>query len=327
MQQKPLVSIIVPNYNHAKFLNERLDSIFNQTFKNFEVILLDDKSTDNSVEVLNQYQDERITHRIYNTTNSGSPFKQWKKGFHLAKGELIWIAESDDVADATFLEKMVKIFDEHQNVAVAYCDMFYIDENSKITNTHSQYIKSSHPTLWEDSHYEKGIDYIKNVMLKYCFISNASGVLFKKEKGIKYVDKILNYRCAGDWLFWNSILSEEDVYVYFRGKEKLNYFRHHSQTTRHTTTLEKSQNNLLEASNVIYQTLKMSNLVAEKLELKRRERMYLWAGSHSVWQSLQKSFYKILDIPMFEGVSKLSLYKFFIKFKLRKLKIIKLLRI
>lgn len=110
MQQTPLVSIIVPNYNHAKFLNQRLDSIFNQTFKDFEVIFLDDKSPDNSVGILNSYQDDRITHRVYNTTNSGSPFKQWKKGLELAKGDLIWIAESDDFADITFLEKMLPIF-------------------------------------------------------------------------------------------------------------------------------------------------------------------------------------------------------------------------
>lgn len=327
MQQKPLVSIIVPNYNHAKFLNERLDSIFNQTFKNFEVILLDDKSTDNSVEVLNQYQDGRIAHRIYNTTNSGSPFKQWKKGFYLAKGELIWIAESDDVADATFLEKMVKIFDEHQNVVVAYCDMFNIDENSQIIDSISENFNFFHPTLWEDSHYEKGIDYIKNFMLKSCFIVNASGVLFKKQKGIQHIDKILDYKRAGDWLFWNSILSEEDVYVYFRGKEKLNYFRHHSQTTRNYNSIEKKQNGVIEKSNVLYQTLIMSNLLTEKLEQKKREILYFWVRDHSVWQSLQKSFYKILDISMFEGVSKWSLYKFYIKFKLRQLKIIKLLKI
>lgn len=323
MQLKPLVSVLVPNYNHAKFLNERLDSIFNQTFKNFEVILLDDKSTDNSVEVLNQYQDERITHRIYNTTNSGSPFKQWKKGFHLAKGELIWIAESDDVADATFLEKMVKIFEEYQNVAVAYCDMFNIDENSQVIDSISENFSFFHPTFWEDSHYEKGVDYIKNFMLQRCFIANASGVLFKKEKGIQHIDKILDYKHAGDWLFWNSILSEEDVYVYFRGKEQLNYFRHHSQTTRTAKTL----NGLLEAINLTYQTLIMTNLVDEKLELKRKDLLYLWSDRHSICQSLQKSFCKILDTPMFEGISKWALYKFYIKFRLRQLKIIKLLRI
>lgn len=327
MPHPPLVSVIVPNYNHAKFLNERLDSIFNQTFKNFEVILLDDKSTDNSVEVLNQYQDERITHRIYNTTNSGSPFKQWKKGFHLAKGELIWIAESDDVADATFLEKMVKIFDEHQNVAVAYCDMFNVNENSQIIDSISENFNFFHPTLWEDSHCEKGIDYIKNFMIKSCFIVNASGVLFKKQKGIQHIDKILDYKRAGDWLFWNSILSEEDVYVYFRGKEKLNYFRHHSLTTRNYTSIEKKQNGVIENSNVLYQTLIISNLLTEKLEQKKREILYFWGSHHSVWQSLQKSFCKILDTPMFEGVSKWSLYKFYIKFKLRQLKIIKLLKI
>ena len=112
MNTSPLVSIIVPNYNHAKYLHQRLDSIFNQTCTNFEVILLDDLSTDNSIEILNSYNDSRISHRFYNKENSGSPFRQWKKGLEAAKGELVWIAESDDWADVSFLEKMIPLFSQ-----------------------------------------------------------------------------------------------------------------------------------------------------------------------------------------------------------------------
>ena len=102
---KPLVSIIVPNFNHAAFLAQRLESIYNQTFSSFEVILLDDASTDNSIEILNLYKNHpKTAHFIINTINSGSPFKQWQKGVELAKGELIWIAESDDYAAINFLE-------------------------------------------------------------------------------------------------------------------------------------------------------------------------------------------------------------------------------
>ena len=61
------VSVIVPNYNHAAFLPKRLESIFNQTYQDFEVILLDDASTDTSVEVLSQYADHpKVTHFVVN---------------------------------------------------------------------------------------------------------------------------------------------------------------------------------------------------------------------------------------------------------------------
>ena len=94
-----MVSVIIPNYNHAPFLKERIDSVLNQTYDNFEVIILDDKSTDNSKEVIANYRGHsKISHIVYNEENSGSTFKQWQKGFSLAKGDYIWIAESDDVA-------------------------------------------------------------------------------------------------------------------------------------------------------------------------------------------------------------------------------------
>lgn len=90
----PLVSIIIPNYNHAKYLDERIESCINQTFQDFEIIILDDCSPDNSKEVIEKYRNHpKVTNIIYNTTNSGSTFIQWNKGFEPAKGKYIWIGE------------------------------------------------------------------------------------------------------------------------------------------------------------------------------------------------------------------------------------------
>ena len=77
-----MVSVIIPNYNHAKYLEERIDSVLNQSYKDFEVIVLDDYSTDNSKEVINKYAGHpKVSHIILNEENSGSTFKQWHKGF------------------------------------------------------------------------------------------------------------------------------------------------------------------------------------------------------------------------------------------------------
>jgi glycosyltransferase involved in cell wall biosynthesis len=106
---KPLVSVIIPNYNHAAYLNERIDSVLNQTFRDFEVILLDDCSTDNSREIIESYRGhEKISQIEYNEVNSGSTFIQWKKGLDLAQGDWIWIAESDDVASNEFLSNAIE---------------------------------------------------------------------------------------------------------------------------------------------------------------------------------------------------------------------------
>ena len=94
----PLVSIIVPNFNHAHFLRQRLETIYNQTYKNFEVILLDDASTDNSQNILREFQKIHSdnTRLLINEKNSGGVFYQWRKGIEISRGDLIWIAESDD---------------------------------------------------------------------------------------------------------------------------------------------------------------------------------------------------------------------------------------
>ncbi len=99
-----LVTVIVPNYNHAPYLKRRIESILNQTYQDLELIILDDCSNDNSIDIIKQYQNhKKISHIERNEKNSGSPFKQWQKGIELAKGEYIWIAESDDYADPEFL--------------------------------------------------------------------------------------------------------------------------------------------------------------------------------------------------------------------------------
>ncbi len=80
----PTVSVIVPNYNHARFLRQRIDTILAQTFQDFELILLDDCSTDESRTILREYTSDKRVRLEFNEVNSGSPFKQWKKGLEMA---------------------------------------------------------------------------------------------------------------------------------------------------------------------------------------------------------------------------------------------------
>lgn len=128
-------SVIIPNYNHAKFLKERIDSVLNQTFQDFELILLDDYSKDNSREILGSYEsDSHVTHILFNEINSGSTFRQWLKGFELSKGEYIWIAESDDFADLHFLEKANEILTQSANsISLLYYPSNIVNEKSEFS--------------------------------------------------------------------------------------------------------------------------------------------------------------------------------------------------
>ena len=81
------VTVIMPNYNHAPYLKQRMDSILAQDYPNFEVILLDDASTDNSAEVLSEYtKHPKVKKIIVNDTNSGNTFLQWLRGIKEATG-------------------------------------------------------------------------------------------------------------------------------------------------------------------------------------------------------------------------------------------------
>src|SRR5258707_14882309 len=91
---RPRVSVIIPNYNHARYLRKRIETVLEQTYQDFEVILLDDCSTDGSSSIIDEYRNDSRVRMGLNEKNSGSTFKQWNKGVGLAEGKNVWIAES-----------------------------------------------------------------------------------------------------------------------------------------------------------------------------------------------------------------------------------------
>lgn len=234
--EHPLVSVIIPNYNHAKFLNERINSVLIQTYKNFEIIILDDKSTDNSVDIIKQYSDNKhVTHIVINKDNSGSPFIQWQKGFELAKGELIWIAESDDACEDTILETLVKEFIIDPNCVIAFCKSIKID-----TNGHKIGEAGMKGNIRMD-----GISFFEKYLYRYCFINNASSAVFKKEVLNRIDWRHTSFKGSGDWILWIEISRCGNIaYVDL----PLNYFRIHGSNT--TTIQLHSGKNELEAIEV-----------------------------------------------------------------------------
>ena len=215
----PKVSVIVPNYNHARFLRQRLDSIFNQTFQDFEVIILDDCSTDNSKEVIEEYRNRsQVSHIVYNETNSGSPFKQWAKGFDLAQGEYIWIAESDDWAELNFLDVLTDILRKDDQLGLVYCESYWEYPNKSIA-----------PSIVQPSSRYNGIEFIKTKQIINNNIVNASSVIFCKEFLHQIKTDFQEFKGSGDYLFWSYLCEVSDLYYC---NLFLNHFRqHHSKTT------------------------------------------------------------------------------------------------
>ena len=113
-KSKPLVSIVLPMYNAEKTIAECLDSIFGQTYTNMEIIVIDDGSTDNSIEVANQYTDKRI--KIYRYKHNY--IANLNRGFLRCNGKYIARMDSDDRMCPTRIEKQVDVLENHPNVSV-----------------------------------------------------------------------------------------------------------------------------------------------------------------------------------------------------------------
>lgn len=214
----PEVSIVIPNYNHAPYLKERIGSVLDQTFQDFEVIILDDCSSDNSVAIIETYRKHpKVSHILINSVNSGSTFKQWEKGIGVSSGKWIWIAESDDWCEKTFLETFIPALDKDKNCSVAFCQSHAIDSSGRIIMT------TSSPRMEEII---PGREFINSRMLHKNSIFNASMSVFQKQRYYEVSRKFTNYRFCGDWLFWIEMASRGNVFI--SGKV-LNYFRKHER--------------------------------------------------------------------------------------------------
>lgn len=213
------ISVIMPNYNHAPFLKERMDSILAQDYPNMEIILLDDASTDESVSILSEYsRHPKVKTLLRAETNSGNPFVQWQRGLKEATGEYVWIAESDDVADPTLLSRLVEAL-EVKYAVLAFCHSQWIDSAG-------QPIARSIDPLWSKDFSMVGDTFVRRYMLGYCSICNASAVLFKREAAA-LVDmyQVQQFPASGDRLFWIQIAMQGRVaYV----ADSLNKFRQHT---------------------------------------------------------------------------------------------------
>lgn len=212
----PKVSVIVPNFNHSKYLKQRIESILNQSYQDFELILMDDCSTDDSRKIIDSYAgNPRVTHIIYNEHNSGSTFKQWKKGISIAEGDYIWIAESDDWCEPTLLETLVEGFNKDKDCVISYCQSYCINDSHEIR------FRSGHPNL---SEIVDGKAFIKNYLAVPVSIFNASMALWKRDKFQFISDEFTTFRFCGDWYFWIQLSRLGTVHI--SGK-LLNYFRKH----------------------------------------------------------------------------------------------------
>ncbi len=225
------VSVIVPNYNHARFLEKRLSSIASQSIQDLEVILLDDASSDDSQVILKKWA-AKFEHWQYhfNTTNSGSPFIQWNKGIAMASAPIIWVAESDDYCEASFLEELLPLLENEPETGIAYGQSLLVDEEDKVLYSYRENLEFIYKSkAWERDFIKAGSEACREWLLHHNPIPNASGILFRKEAYLKVGKADPKMRLNGDWHLYAKILLQYNLA--FKAKN-LNYFRVHQATQR-----------------------------------------------------------------------------------------------
>ena len=227
----PRVSVIIPSYNHERFLRQRIDSVIEQTYNDLEIIILDDASTDNSLSIIEDYarRDPRIT-VVVNDKNSGGPFGQWNKGAELARGEYLWFAESDDSCETQFLEQLIPLLDENPQVGIAYCQSYLTDEQNQIINSYRKNLEFIYKsTAWDQAFIKPGPEACREWLLFHNPVPNASGALLRRsvylDCGMAAPEMLLN----GDWYLYTKMLCRSDLAFI---PEHLNYFRVHPSTQR-----------------------------------------------------------------------------------------------
>lgn len=264
------LSVVVPNYNYSKFLYQRIYSILNQNEKIYELIILDDCSTDDSRKIIDKLSKDLkkyINLKVcYNETNSGTAFKQWEKGYNIATGNYVWIAEADDYANKKFLKNVLKPLKENDDIMISYCDTAFMEKNGKI------FMKTIKPEIdimqtkhWDKSYINDGLDEVKNYSFLNCTIANVSSVVFKKTDLEDEFKLSGDYRQAGDWLFYVNVMLKGKVAY---SNKALNFYRVHGSNV---TSLTKKQAHFDEIKRVHeYIDSKIKFNKHQKNEIKKR---------------------------------------------------------
>lgn len=237
---RPLVTALVPSYNHGRYIKERIESILNQTYDKIELIVIDDRSSDNSHEVISQLQRKHGFTYIRNRENSGTPFSAWEKICDLATGDFIWVCESDDVAEPTLVEKAINALTANPNATLFYSSSHIIDESSQVIgHTDSYFHEVWRESRWDHDFTASGFAELVQYQIKGQTVPNMSSAIISASAfRASFTPFLKRLRLTGDWLFIGDVMRFGDV-IYTH--ETLSRFRKHQVTSRVRVKSARSQ--------------------------------------------------------------------------------------
>lgn len=229
-QQFGRVSLVVASYNYAGFLTRRMESLLGQTYSDIEIWVIDDKSSDHSVEVLRRYEAHPKVRLVFREQNGG-----WvtvsNQGFDLSAGEYVLFANCDDDCDPRLVERLVDALQNHPSAGIAFCRSLMVDEDDRILGDDFTLREPAFRKRCIEDTLLSGAEASK-FLLHSCVIPNLSAALFRRECFARVGKLSPSYRVCCDWDLFFRIATRYDIaYV----AEPLNRFRQHNTTIRSAT--------------------------------------------------------------------------------------------
>lgn len=210
----PRISVVVPSHDYARFMPERLGSIFAQSYPVEEVIVFDDASTDDSVGVAQAVAAEwgREIGLVVNRANSGNVFLQWQRAAAQARGPYVWIAEADDAADPELLARIGRMLAAHPDIDLAFCDSRAVDaQGVQVMASYKPYCASFGATMALRDGVHPAAAFLRTCLAERNAILNASAVVFRtqvlRDTLARLEGELASWRVAGDWRIYVDLLA------------------------------------------------------------------------------------------------------------------------
>lgn len=194
----PKVTVCMPSYNHAHYIGKSIESVLSQTFDDWELVISDNCSSDNTAGVVRKFTDMRI--RFYRNDANLGPVRNWNRCVSLARGEYVAILESDDQYLRRMLERSVEILNAHPRVGITHSSFHRIDSEGNFIDTVRR---------WEHDQVMDGHTALRH-LTRECYITPSSVVMrrtcFDDAGGFDE-----RYRYNIDWSMWMRVALSHDI--------------------------------------------------------------------------------------------------------------------
>jgi glycosyltransferase involved in cell wall biosynthesis len=296
-----LVSVVVASYNHAEFLDSRMESLINQTYPNMEILVIDDCSSDDSVETLRKYEYHPNVKLVIRAKNGG-----WvtvsNQGIEISSGEFIIFANCDDSCEPRMIERLIDAMKHYPSAGIAFCRSLKVNEHDQILGDDFMVREPLFRSRCANDTLLTGAE-MSRYLMHSCVIPNLSAAIFRRECFTTVGNLSPDYRVCCDWDLFFRIVAHYDVaYI----AESLNRFRQHRKTIRSVT---KERVIYEEYIRLLLGRIKGLDLtLAERWHFRMRV-MFLWSLhlSYPSWSGLQNFPYHAGLVLRYDSFALLAL--------------------